>query len=214
MGKRKGRKVFPSSYNASRVHVLRIPNPDVIAAYSNAVKTTQGPKNNMEPVLDHSFTRPMVDGKIGHYKCSKCGIKYYTTVSWEQHLRKFRASEWADHEAEFVQDLQRSHVIPEVYVGGTGDDRVIGLVTIHHNKLPTPKNEVWQSIRRQGVTEWRWIKISSTRKATVRLGFNGAKWKFSQELSTGEITHYSHEFSSKEQAMMQFNSSRILWVPI
>jgi hypothetical protein len=201
MGKRGGRKAFPSAYNASRVHVLRTPNPDVVASYAEAVKTTTGPKNNLEPVLDNSFTRPVRDGVAGRLRCTECGRKFYTTIQWAQHLKGKSSDERLLHEQVFEPDLKKYH-----YDLDDGAYRP-------HALMPTPRNvTIWQSKMRQGATTWRWLKVSSTRKETVRLGFNGDKWKFSKELPSGDITHYSHPYESKEQAMLFFNSSRILWV--
>lgn len=203
MSKRSRRKKFPAAYNASRVHVLRIPNPDVVSTYAETVRSVTGAKNNAEPVLDNSFTRPVKEGVAGRYVCSDCGGKFYTTLQWDQHLKGKTIEERLNHEKIFEPDIKKYHYDLE-----DGTYRP-------HATMPTPRNvTIWQSKTRQGATTWRWIKLAATRHETIRLGFNGNEWKFSRELPTGEITHYSHHYNNKEQAMMFFNSSRILWIEI
>lgn len=200
---------------SGHIHVTRRTNPDKTAEYANAVKSTKGPKHQSIPILEHSFTRPIVDGQVGHFVCSECAKKFYTTVSWGQHLKRFAAQEAIKHEAEFEPDLDRSH--HELIVAQDANGEVIaGVVTIHHNKLPTPRNEVkktlrvWQGLRRQGFEEWRYFLVEEARKYTLYLGCSGKRWVFKKVRPTGE-EFYSIEYASKELALLYWDMVKITW---
>lgn len=205
MGKRKrGKRAHLKRFASDYINVYQGPNPTKLAEYHNAVKTVSGPKNNSEPVLDNSFTRPVDNGVAGHWLCSNCGKKFYTTVHWEMHMRKLRNHERIEHEPIFVSDEKKFHLDHDG-------------VARPHKLIATPKKEtaarlrVWQSRTLQGFEEMKWTRLVDNNKGTsLFLGFNGAVWQFKREYADG-TQKLSFEYSSKEQAMWYWDNTGIHW---
>lgn len=206
MPKRKGRRAYLKRFSAGYVKVSRAVDHRV-AHYYNSVNTLTGPKDKSEPVLENSFTRPIVNGVPGKFVCSECGVSFHTTVSWDQHLKKFTAKQALEHMPVFVPDIKRGHY--DVEDG-----------TYHpHRMIPTPLKDnqtqlrIWQSKTRQGFDEFRWFEVvrNSKFQTTLYLGSCGAVWQFKREYASGQTTEYSLEYSSKEEAMNAFDVGFIRW---
>lgn len=217
MGKKKGpRRSHLRTYAAHNTHVSRIPVAEKLAEYQNSVKSITGPKNNSEPVLENSFTRPVSDGVAGRFRCSKCGKVFYTTISWSQHLKKFSAKVAEDHEPIFEPDMKKGHVIADV--ANTLEGPVVFQVYKSHAEIPTPRKEVettlrvWQSKTRQGFDEWKYFRVSENKGAVLYLGFNGEVWHFKRKMPDG-AEKFTIEYNSREQAMFYWDNFRLVWKP-
>lgn len=227
MSKRKRqrmRRAHLKRFASDFINVTKAPNPDKIAELHQTVRSTRGPKTNMEPVMENSFTRPMENGEAGRWWCI-CGRgPFWTTIAYQQHLKRLPKNEVFNpdnHDPIFQPDSDRrrdldrtrdpGYTDPESgeYIKAHVQDVLQGDMPRFHARAAAHNYRLWDGPRHTGFAEWHWQYVAAVKDVEYWLGFYGAEWVYRKVYA--DRMEYTIGYASRELAELYFSLHKLTW---
>lgn len=186
------RRVFPRNYVSDLINVGRGPNKDALALYHDRVRTTFGPKHNLEPVQRNTFTKVIPETR---------GVVRPTYVD--------DGVDPVSHEfdPEHYGIKKPAQVPPRKDV-----DKTLYTLKGEQKKTIHELLRVWYSEGRgSGITVFNHIVVYMAKDEVLKLFFSGGTFLFVKELE-GKKAIVSVDYPTKDVAMQRLQQKLVYWI--